>query len=145
MSLFSRSSENKLTTLQQQSGTVMSDVREMLLQCSEHLEAVADLLRLELREYGKKQARRMAALVAGLFLLLCSYAVFCAFACVLLSAWLGMLWAVAVVCLINALLGVCAIVLGLRCKPGSPAPATLQELKDDVQCIRLMLKEKTKS
>ncbi|MBR5521920.1 MAG: phage holin family protein [Akkermansia sp.] len=145
MSLFSRDSGNKLTTLQQQGGTVLADVREALLQTSNHLEALVELFQVELKEYGEKQARRIAALVVGVFLLLCAYAVFCAFACVLLSSWLGWLWAVAVVCLINVLLGGVALWCGLKCKPGPVAPATMQELKDDVQCIRLMLKENKKS
>ncbi len=145
MSIFSRSSESKLTTLQKQGGSVIADVREALLQVSDHLEAVLELFRLELREYGEKQVRRVVALVAGVFFLLCAYVVFCAFACVLLSMWLGWIWAVAVVCLINALLGGAAIVVGLKCKPGPIAPATMQELKDDVQCIKLMLKGNTKS
>ncbi len=145
MSLFKRDTEGKLTTLQKQGGSVLSDVREALLQTSDHLEAVLELFRLELREYGEKQARRIAALVAGVFLLLCAYFVFCALLCVLLSSWLGWVWAVAVVCLANALPGVAAVVMGLKCKPGAIAPATLQELKDDVQCIRLMLKGNTKS
>ncbi|MBQ1960419.1 MAG: phage holin family protein [Akkermansia sp.] len=145
MSLFSRSSESKLTTLQKQGGSVLSDARESLLQASEHIEAVLELFRLELREYGEKQVRRVVALVVGVFLLLCAYAVFCAFACVLLSTWLGWTWAVAVVCLVNALLGVVAIVVGLKNKPGAIAPATMQELKDDVQCLKLMLKGNTKS
>ncbi len=145
MSIFSRNSESKLTTLQKQGGSVIADVREVLLQVSDHLEAVLELFRLELREYGEKQVRRVVALAAGVFFLLCAYAVFCAFACVLLSIWLGWIWAVAIVCLINALLGGVAIVVGLKCKPGSVAPATMQELKDDVQCIKLMLKGNKKS
>ncbi len=145
MSIFSRSSESKLTTLQKQGGSVLANAREALLHTSEHLEAVLELFRLELREYGEKQVRRVVALVVGVFLLLCAYAIFCAFACVLLSSWLGWIWAVAVVCLVNALLGAVAIVVGLKCKPGPIAPATLQELKDDVQCIKLMLKGNTKS
>lgn len=145
MSLFSRDTEGKLTTLQKQGGSVLADVREALLQTSDHVEAVLELFRLELREYGERQARRIVALVTGVFLLLCAYAVFCAFACVLLSMWLGWLWAVASVCLLNALLGGVAVVVGIKCKPGAIAPATVQEIKDDVQCIKLMLKGNTKS
>lgn len=145
MALFSRDTESKLTTLQKQGGTVLADVREALLQTSEHVEAVVELFRLELKEYGERQARRIVALIVGVFLLLCAYAVFCAFACVLLSMWLSWPWAVAIVCLLNALLGGAAIVAGLRCKPGAMAPATMQEIKDDVQCIKLMLKGNTKS
>lgn len=145
MPLFSRSSDSKLTTLRKQGGSVIAGVRETLLQTSDHLEAVLELFRMELREYGEKQARRVVALVAGVFFLLCAYVVFCAFACVLLSTWLDWIWAVAAVCLINALLGGVAIVVGLKCKPGPIAPATMQELKDDVQCIKLMLKGNKKS
>lgn len=145
MALFSRSSEGKLTTLQKQGGAVLADAREMLLQSSEHMGALIELFRLELREYGERQVRRIAALVAGVFLLLCAYAVFCAFACVLLSAWLGWLWAVGIVCVANVLLGVVALMFGFRCKAGPIAPATVQEIKDDVQCIKLMLKGNTKS
>ena len=145
MSLFSRDSESKITTLQKQGGAVLADVREVLLQASHHMEALLELFQLELREYGEKQARRIAALVVGVFLLLCAYAVFCALVCVLFSAWLGLAWAVAIVCLINVLLGGVALWYGVKSKPGPIAPATLQELKDDVQCIRLMLKENKKS
>lgn len=145
MSLFSRRTPAEQTTLQKQGGRVLADVRETALQLTTHLEALTELFRLELKEYGARQARRAAFLVAGVFLLLCAYLMLCAVACVLLSDCVGWLWATVSVCLFNVVLGCAGLLVAAKCKPGSVAPATVQEIKDDVQCIRIMLRGNEKS
>ena len=145
MSLFSFTPRERLHSLQEQGGAALEGARRAALQATSHLEALMDLLCLELAEYGAHQARRVLALAFGVLLLLCAYFLLCLFICVALSGWLGWLGAVGVVCLFNLLVGVLALVAGLKCRPGPLAPATRQELKNDVQCIRLFLKEKGKS
>lgn len=145
MSLFSFTPRERVAALQKQGEATLAGVRHAVLQATSHLEALLDLLCLELAEYGAHQAKRLLSLALGVVLLLCAYVLLCLFACVALSAWLGWLWAVGVVCLLNLLAGALALVVGVKCRPGPLAPATRQELKNDVQCIRLILREKSKS
>ncbi len=134
-----------VTTLQEQGGGVVSSARRTVLRSVEHAESLLQLFRLELREYGARQARRLVAIVAGVGLLLVAYLLLCAALCVLLSMWTGLLAAVCIVFLLNALLGVTALLYGLRTPAGPVAPATTNELKTDLQCLKILIGENKKS
>lgn len=136
-----------LADLQQRGNEAADEVREAAMHAAGHVSALAQLFRLEVQEYGVRQAKRLAAAMAGLLLLLVGYLSFCAFLCVIMQAWLGSwLWATGLVCLVNVLAGVVLATVAVCKKPGALAPATRQELKDDVQCLKILLRpEKKKS
>ncbi len=134
-----------VTTLQTQSGAVLADARQAASDALQHTEALLELFRLELREYGQCQARRMVAILVGVGLLLVSYLLLCAALCVLLGQYVFWPLAVAIVFLANFAGGLILLICGVKLNPGPLAPATRQELKNDLQCIKLALAEKKKS
>ncbi len=134
-----------VSTLQEQGGEVLADARQAAANATQHAESLVELFRLELREYGQRQARRMAAMVAGIGLLLVSYLLLCAGLCVLLGQYLDWVYAVGIVFLANFLCGLLLLICGTHSNPGPLAPATRQELQNDLQCIKLALAEKKKS
>ncbi len=134
-----------VTSLQQRGGEVLTDARHAALDSVRHLEALIELFRLELREYGQRQARRMVAILAGAVLLLVSYLLLCAGLCVLLSLWVDWLWAVGIVFLVNFVAGLALLIHGIKSHPGPLAPATQQEIKNDFQCLKLAIAERKKS
>ncbi len=134
-----------VTPLQERGGEVLADARHAALDTARHLEALVELFRLELREYGQLQARRMVAIVVGVGLLLVSYLLLCAALCVLLSLWLDWPWAVAIVFFVNFAAGLGLLVYGVKKNPGPLAPATRQELINDLQCLKIAIAEKKKS
>ncbi len=133
-----------VTTLQERGGEVVADARQAVVDAASHAEALVSLFRLELQEYGQRQTRRLVAILVGVGLLLVSYLLLCAVACVLLAQWLSWPLAVAIVFLVNVFTGVLLLVCGIKMNPGPLAPATRQELRNDLQCLKLALAEKKK-
>ncbi len=133
------------TTLQKRGGEAVADARRAASCAVEHAGALLELFRMELREYGQRQAERMAAILVGAGLLLVSYLLLCAALCVLLGLWLDWPLAVAVVFLLNFVVGLILLVCGVKMNPGPLAPATQQELKNDLQCLKSAIDEKRKS
>ncbi len=134
-----------VTNLQVRGGEVFADARQAANDAAQHAEALVSLFRLELREYGQRQARRMVAILVGGGLLLVSYLLLCAAVCVLLGQYLDWPLAVGIVFLANFAMGAILLICGLKSNPGPLAPATQQELKNDLQCLKLALAEKKKS
>ncbi len=134
-----------IATLQEQGGEVVADARSAATEAVRHAEDLLELFRMELREYGQRQARRMVAILAGGVLLLVSYLLLCAALCVLLGRWLDWPLAVGSVFLVNFVLGLVLLICGVKMKPGPVAPATQQELKNDLQCLKLAIEQKRKS
>lgn len=132
-------------TLREQGREVISDVRQAALHATRHIEALAQLLQLELGEYARGQARRMLAAVMGAVLLVCAYLMLCFYAVVELQPLVGTRWALLAVVGVNVVLGLVALLVSALCKPAGVAPATLQELKNDVRCVQLYLKGREKS
>lgn len=123
----------------------MSDVRSAVLSATRHVESLAELFAIELREYTRSQIRRIAALVLAAVLLLCAYIVLCIWGALALMPLLGLQWALLVIVLVNVVLALVALLVAALCKPSAVAPATQQELKNDLQCVKLYLKGKGNS
>ncbi len=134
-----------VTTLHERGGEVVSDARSAALEAARHVEALVELFRLELREYGQRQARRMVSILVGVGLLLVSYLLLCAALCVLLGQYVAWPYAVGIVFLVNFLGGLMLLICGAKMNPGPLAPATQQELKNDLQCLKIAIAEKRKS
>ncbi len=109
-----------------------------------HASALALLFRIELREYRRRKVRYCVLLAAGFFLLLLAYLAMWA----ALLLWLGPSWGYALCalafCALHAVSGLVVLAAAFRAKPGSPAPQTLNELKEDCECLRMTLGEKGK-
>lgn len=135
----------KPETLREQGEAVVSDMRDAALHISRHLESLVELFHLELCEYGRGQARRLLALAVGSVLLVCAYLLLCLFAVVELQPHWGFMWAFLAVILFNVVAGGAALLVAALCKPAGVAPATAQEIKNDIRCIQLYLKGKAKS
>ncbi len=134
-----------VSTLQERGGEVLADARQAAAEAADHAESLLELFRLELQEYGQRQARRMVAILVGVGLLLVSYLLLCAALCVLLGLWLSWPLAVALVFLGNFAGGLLLLICGVKMKAGPLAPATRQELRNDLQCFKLAIAEKKKS
>lgn len=132
-------------SLLEQGEGVVSDVKGAVLHAARHLEALYELFVLELREYGRHQMRRMVAMLVGAVLLGVAYLLLCMLAVAFLAVELGLMTALVIVIAFNALAGGVAVVVAAVCKPSGIAPATGQEIKDDIQCIKLYLKGKGRS
>ena len=147
MSLFSFRKPKVITTLQEQGGDLVDDVRKAARYTASHARSLLALLKVELAEYVAQQSRRAVLFAAAGVLLLFAYALLCVLLCVVLNMWLSS-WAVsvAIVLLLNAVPGTILAIVALRDKPAPLAEATRRELKNDLECLRILLSnEKTKS
>ncbi len=113
--------------------------RAAAAQVSEHLGALAELFAAELRDYMQAQVCRVCLLVAACMLLVGAYLIACALLCCVLQLWLGWIGSLSLVLGLH-LLGFILLVW-LAGKQGHKpfAPATIQELKNDKQCLALMI------
>lgn len=147
MSLFSFKKPQRLAALQQQGGELLGGVKDAATHAFSHIGALLQLLVVELQQYGVHQLKRAAAIVVGAFLLVVGYLLLCVFACVAAHAWLGSwLLATGLVCLLHLIVGFVVLLVGIKSSAGPVAPTTREELKNDWQCIRLLLsKENSKS
>lgn len=147
MSLFSFRKPKVITTLQEQGGDLVDDVRKAARYTASHARSLLALLKVELAEYVAQQSRRAVLFAAAGVMLLFAYALLCVWLCVVLNMWLAS-WAVsvAIVLLLNAVPGLILAMMALRAKPAPLAEATRRELKNDLECLRILLSnEKTKS
>lgn len=147
MSFFSFRKPKAITTLQEQGGNLVCDVKTAASSVLSHIGSLLALLKVELAEYGVQQAKRLVLIIVACVLLLFAYAFACVCVCFALYAWLGSwLYSTGIVLLLNAVPGFSLLCVALRAKPAPLAECTRQELKNDLECLRILLKgEKTKS
>lgn len=128
-----------------QAMSAFEGVRTAAAQVSEHVGALAELFAAELQEYMQAQVRRVVLLAAACFLLVGTYMVACAllsYALHLLVGWGGSLSIVLGLHVIGAWV---LVILAGKYGRKPFAPATIQELKNDKQCLALMIKPDSKS
>lgn len=111
----------------------------------DHAQALTELFQVELAEYLDFQRRRGAYMVMAVVLLLVSYLLACALVVVLLAPHTG--WAGALLMVLSAnVMGAVILLLRAMALGREPlAPATREELKNDWQCLKLLLKGNAKS
>ncbi|MBR5330796.1 MAG: phage holin family protein [Akkermansia sp.] len=115
-------------------------VRAVAQRTLEHTSALGELFSAEVKEYAQHQVKRVAMVIIACVLLLGAYFVFCAVLAVVLGMWLGLAWSLGVVCLLNFALAL-LLLLRVRAMGGKQlAPATVEELKNDWQCLKLLCK-----
>lgn len=124
---------------QQQTVSPAADLREAGRRAAEHMDAMAELLSVELREYAARQTLRMALMAAAALPACAAWLMLCALAAILLESVMPGTWAVAVVAVLNIVLAAALAVAARKCGVGEPAPLTCRELKNDWQCLKLLL------
>lgn len=137
-------SKEQRSVLREEAVAVVQQARGVAQRAVEHTGALGALLSAEIKEYAVHQVKRIVMALVACVLMLGAYAILCALIAVLLSSYIGIAWALAVVVFINLF---AAIVLLLRVKKMAGkqlAPATVQEIKNDWQCLKLLCKENSK-
>lgn len=132
------------SALRDEAVAVLQQARSVAQRTVEHTSALGALLSAEVKEYAAHQVQRLIMVVLACVLLLGAYFVSCALLAVVLNMWLGLVWALGIVCLLNLLVAI-MLLRGVRRMGGKQlAPATVQELKNDWQCLKLLCQEKSK-
>lgn len=141
-SLFKGKKQKSL--LREEAVAAMQQAKGVAQRAVEHTGALGALLSEEIKEYGAHQLQRIIMAVLACVLLLGSYFVFCALLAVVLSAYFGLTWALVIVFALNAFTALALLVRVKKMAGKQLAPATVQELKNDWQCLKLLCKENSK-
>ena len=129
------------SALREELAAVVQQARGVAQRTVEHTGALGALFSAEVKEYAAHQVQRLVMAVLACVLLLGAYVAFCAVLTVLFSTWLGWLWALSVVCLLNLVVAVLLMMIVKSMGGKRLAPATVEELKNDWQCLKLLCKE----
>lgn len=124
-----------------EAAAAVQQARNVAQRTWEHTSALGELFSAEVKEYAQHQAKRVAMVIIACILLLGAYFFFCAVLAVVLSIWLGVAWALGVVCLLNASMALLLLQRARAMNGKQLAPATVEELKNDWQCLKLLCKE----
>lgn len=141
-SLFKGKEQKSL--LREEAVAAMQQAKGVAQRAVEHTGALGALFSEEIKEYGAHQLQRIIMAVLACVLLLGSYFVFCALLAVVLSAYFGLTWALVIVFALNAFTALALLVRVKKMAGKQLAPATVQELKNDWQCLKLLCKENSK-
>lgn len=141
-SLFKGKEQKSL--LREEAVAAIQQAKGVAQRAVEHTSALGTLLSEEIKEYTAYQLQRIIMAVLACVLLLGSYFVFCALLAVALSAYLGLTWALVIVFMLNVFTALTLLVRVKKMAGKQLAPATVQELKNDWQCLKLLCKENNK-
>lgn len=119
--------------------------RRTLARGMEHAQALSELFQVELAEYLDFQRRRGAYIVLAVVLLLVSYLLACALVVVLLAPHMGWAGALLMALVANVLGAMILLLRAVALGKEQLAPATREELQNDWQCLKLLLKGNEKS
>jgi uncharacterized membrane protein YqjE len=142
LSLFGRKEWG--SALRSESAAVVQQACAAAERAAEHAGALGALLSAEVKEYDAHQVQRLVMALVAVVLLLGAYGGLCALLAVLLSCCMGKAGALAVVVVLNLLVAL-LLLWKVRAMAGKQlAPATVEELKNDWQCLKLLCKENSK-
>lgn len=125
--------------------TAASGTRTAAARTLEHAQALSELFQTELAEYIDFQRRRGAYMVLAVVMLLVCYLLACALVVVLLAPHAGWAGALALVLVANLMGAVILLLRAVALGKEPLAPATREELYNDWQCLKLLLKGNAKS
>lgn len=136
--------KERVSVFRAEAVAVVQQARGVAQRAVEHTGALGSLLSAEVKEYTAHQVLRLVMAVVACVFLLGTYFASCALLALVLSVWLGWTWALGLVAMLNLLLAV-LLLLGVKRMAGKQlAPATIQELKNDWQCLKLLFQENSK-
>ncbi len=141
-SLFKGKEQKSL--LREEAVAAIQQAKGVAQRAVEHTGALGTLLSEEIKEYTAHQLQRIIMAVLACVLLLGAYFVFCALLAVVLSAYLGLTWALLIVFMLNVFTALALLVRVKKMAGKQLAPATVHELKNDWQCLKLLCKENSK-
>ena len=136
--------KTKGSALKEEAVAVVQQARSVAQRAVEHTSALGALFSEEIKEYTAHQAQRLVMVILACILLLGAYFLFCAVLVAALSLWLGLVWALVIVCALNVVVAAALLFCVRRMGGKQLAPATVQELKNDWQCLKLLCKENSK-
>lgn len=132
------------SVLREEAVAVMQQARGLLGKVVEHTQALSGLFSEEVKEYTVHQIQRLVMVLVSCVLLLGAYFVLCALLAVVLSPYIGLAWALLVVLLLNLMIAVTLLLAVKKMSGKQLAPATVAEIKNDWQCLKLLCKENSK-
>lgn len=141
-SLF-KSKEQK-GNLRDEAVAALQQVRGAAQRTAEHVSAVGALLSEEIKEYAAHQVQRLVMAIVACVLLLGAYLLLCSLLVAVLSIWLGLVSALGIIFLLNLVVALWLLVRAKKMAGKQLAPATVEEIKNDWQCLKLLCKENSK-
>lgn len=132
-------------TLSSGASSAASGTRTAAVRTMEHVRSLSALFQVEVAEYVGYQCRRGAYVVSAAALLLVSYLLLCALAVVLLEPHVGLVASLALILAGNLIIAMVLLVRAAALGKERFAPATREELQNDWQCLKLLLKGNEKS
>lgn len=130
--------------IKEEAVALVQQARGVAQRTVEHTGALGALLSAEVKEYAEHQVKRVIMVVLACVLLLGAYFTFCAALAVVLNIWLGLAWALVCVCVLNVVIAA-GLLIRFRATAGKRlAPATVEELKNDWQCLKMLCKGNSK-
>lgn len=132
------------SALRQEASAVVLQARSVVQRTAEHTSALGALFAEEVKEYTAHQLQRVILAIVACVLLLGAYFVLCAAVAVLLSIWLHPALSLGVVFLVNLVVALLLLRMVRSMGGKKLAPATAQELKNDLECLKLLCKESSK-
>lgn len=130
--------------LRDEASAVVLQVGSVAQRVAEHTGALGALFSEELKEYTAHQLQRLVMLVVACVLLLGAYFLLCAALAALLCIWMHPALALAAVFIINLVVAVLLLRKVRSMRGKQLAPATVQELRNDWQCLKLLCKESSR-
>lgn len=110
-----------------------------------HAEALAALLKLELKEASKRLGKKTALLLMGAFMAFFGYLFLWCLLTVVMAYFWGIIAGLAVTTGFHLLAAATGFILFSRTHVTPIAPATAEELKTDLSCLQMALKKSSHS
>lgn len=117
----------------------VADLREAGRHAVEHMDAMAELLSIELREYVARLKTHAELIIAAVLAAGVTWLLLSALGVWLLQSCWGWGWALFAVAALNALILLALKVIIDKSSTGDPAPLTCREVKNDWQCLKLLI------
>ena len=132
-------------SLRERGTAVAQSVGDAFSRGSAHVATLAALFKVEAAIWGGRALRKTCLLLVGAFLVVVAYAFTVVVGCLLLAESIGWLWTLTAVAAFHAVAGLAVICGAVKMKTGEIAPGTVQEIKNDIQCLRILLKDSDKN
>lgn len=137
--------QDSVDSLRERGGAVAQSAGKAVSQSAAHIATLGELLCVEVEECADRVVLKAKVLFVGLCLFLCGYGFLMVLVCYLLAQNLGWVWALGIVGGFHLVVGTMVTAVAMNLKLGPFAPETRRELKNDVECIKILLKEENRN